>query len=157
MTFTGGSTATMALDISSMSQYASAGDDLNVSYSKNGFASATMRSFSFDESGNVIGVFEDDTYRTIYKLSLGVFANPDGLDAKNGNVYAISPESGDVTITTADSNGYASFAPNTRELSNVDIAAEFTKMMTTQTAYNASSTVFKTTDEMTTVARDLKR
>ena len=157
LTFASGSTSAITLDISSMSQYASSGDDLNVSYTKNGFASANMRSFSFDEGGNVIGVFEDDTYRTIYKLGLGVFANPDGLDAKNGNVYAISPESGDVTITTADSNGYASFAPNTRELSNVDIAAEFTKMMTTQTAYNASSTVFKTADEMTTVARDLKR
>ena len=157
LTFASGSTSAITLDISSMSQYASSGDDLNVKYSKDGFASANMRSFSFDEGGNVIGVFEDDTYRTIYKLGLGVFANPDGLDAKNGNVYAISPESGDVTITTADSNGYASFAPNTRELSNVDIAAEFTKMMTTQTAYNASSTVFKTADEMTTVARDLKR
>jgi len=157
LTFSSGSTSAITLDISSMSQYASSGDDLNVKYSKDGYASANMRSFSFDEGGNVIGVFEDDTYRTIYKLALGVFANPDGLDAKNGNVYAISPESGDVTITTADSNGYASFAPNTRELSNVDIAAEFTKMMTTQTAYNASSTVFKTTDEMTTVARDLKR
>jgi len=157
LSFASGSTAAMALDISPMTQYASAGDDLNVSYTKNGFASANMRSFSFDEAGNVVGVFEDDTYRTVYKLSLGVFANPSGLDARNGNVYAISPESGDVTITTADSNGYATFAPNARELSNVDIAQEFTKMMTTQTAYNASSTVFKTADEMTTVARDLKR
>ena len=157
LSFDNGATSDITMDISSMSQYASSGDDLNVSYTKDGFASANMRSFSFDEAGNVIGVFEDDTYRTIYKLALGVFANPDGLDAKNGNVYAISPESGDVTITTADSNGFASFAPNTRELSNVDIAAEFTKMMTTQTAYNASSTVFKTADEMLTVARDLKR
>jgi len=157
LSFANGATSAITMDISSMSQYASSGDDLNVSYTKNGFASANMRSFSFDEGGNVIGVFEDDTYRTVYKMALGVFANPDGLDAKNGNVYAISPESGDVTITTADSNGFASFAPNTRELSNVDIAAEFTKMMTTQTAYNASSTVFKTADEMLTVARDLKR
>jgi len=157
LTFTGGSTSAVTMDIASMTQYSSSGDDLNVKYSKNGFASSNMRSFNFDGSGNVTGSFEDGTSRTIYKLALGVFSNPSGLDAKNGNVYAISPESGDVTITTADSNGYASFAPNTRELSNVDIAEEFTKMMTTQTAYNASSTVFQTTDEMTTVARDLKR
>ncbi|HEY9078897.1 flagellar hook-basal body complex protein [Magnetovibrio sp.] len=157
LSFSSGSTASIAIDISPMTQYSSAGDDLNASYSKNGYASANMRSFSFDTNGNVIGVFEDDTYRSIYKLSLGVFANPDGLDPRNGNVYAVSPESGNVTITSADSNGYAVFTPNARELSNVDIAEEFTRMMTTQTAYNASSTVFKTTDEMTTVARDLKR
>lgn len=157
LSFATGSTASVALDISPMTQYASSGDDLNVSYTKDGFAKANMKSFSFDEAGNIVGVFDDSTYRKVYKLALGVFANPDGLDAKNGNVYAISPESGDVTITSADGNGYASFSPNSRELSNVDIAKEFTRMMVTQTAYNASSTVFKTVDELITVARDLKR
>jgi len=157
LSFDTGSTANVALDVSAMTQYASSGDNLNASYTKDGFASANMRSFSFDEAGNVVGVFEDDTFRTVYKLALGVFTNPNGLDAKNGNVYAVSPESGNVTITSADSNGYATFAPNARELSNVDIAEEFTKMTTTQTAYRASSTVFKTADEMLTVARDLKR
>lgn len=157
LSFAGGSTSSMTLDISSMTQFVSEGSDLNPSYSRNGYASSSMRSFSFDDTGNVIGVFEDNTYREIYKLALGVFSNPNALDAKNGNVYAESPDSGSVTLTTAGSDGYASFSPNAREMSNVDIAEEFTKMMTTQTAYTASSTVFKTTDEMTTVARDLKR
>ena len=153
--FAGGSTATVALDIASMTQFH--GDFLPTSYTKNGFASSNMRSFSFDASGDVIGVFEDNTYRSIYKLALGVFSNAEGLEAKNGNVYAVTPESGAATLSTAGSQGYASFVGNAREVSNVDIAEEFTKMMMTQTAYNASSTVFKTTDEMTTVARDLKR
>lgn len=155
LSFAGGSTSTVALDISRMTQYH--GEFLPTSYSKNGFASASMRSFSFDGVGNVVGIFDDNTYRNIYQLSLGVFANPEGLDARNGNVYALTPESGSVSLTTASAEGYATITPNAREISNVDIAEEFTKMMTTQTAYNAASTVFKTTDEMTTVARDLKR
>ncbi|MEG3618354.1 flagellar hook-basal body complex protein [Magnetovibrio sp. PR-2] len=157
LSFAGGTTSSMTLDISSMTQFVSEGSDLNPSYSRNGYASSSMRSFNFDDAGNIIGVFDDNTYREIYQLALGVFANPNALEAKNGNVYAESPDSGSVTLTTAGSDGYATMSPNAREVSNVDIAEEFTKMMTTQTAYNASSTVFKTTDEMTTVARDLKR
>jgi flagellar hook protein FlgE len=155
LSFAGGSTATMALDISNMTQFF--GDFLPVSYSRDGFASASMQSFTFDQSGNVVGNFDDGTYRNVYKLSLGVFSNADGLEARNGNVYAISPESGDVTYVSAGVDGYATFTPNALELSNVDIAEEFTKMMTTQTAYNAASKVFTTADEMLMVARDLKR
>jgi flagellar hook protein FlgE len=43
------------------------------------------------------------------------------------------------------------------ERSNVDLPQEFTRMLVTQKAYNASATAFRTTDEMTTIARDLKR
>ncbi|MBL4615583.1 MAG: flagellar hook-basal body complex protein [Magnetovibrio sp.] len=155
LTFAGGATSTITLDTSDFTQFG--GDLTPGNFTRDGFARANMRTFSFDESGNVIGNFEDGTFRSIYKLSLGVFSNPNALDAKNGNVYAASPDSGSVLITSADANGFASFAPNARELSIVDIAEEFTKMMMTQTAYNAASTVFKTTDEMVTVARDLKR
>ena len=43
------------------------------------------------------------------------------------------------------------------ELSNVDLATQFTKMIQVQQAYNSSATVFKTVDELITTARDLKR
>lgn len=155
LTFASGSTATVALDVSKITQFA--GQFLPVSYSKDGFASANMRSFSFNEVGDVIGSFDDNTSRTIYRLSLAVFANPDGLEAVNGNVFKLTPESGSATLVSAGDQGYASIMANARELSNVDIADEFSKMMMTQTAYNAASTVFRTTDEMTVVARDLKR
>lgn len=155
LTFNGGSTAAVDLDISKVTQYY--GEFLPISSSKNGFASSSMRSFNFNANGDVIGTFEDNTNRTIYKLALAVFANPNALEATNGNVYKASNDSGAATITTAGSSGYASLTPNARELSNVDLAAEFSKMMMTQTAYNAASKVFQTTDEMVTVARDLKR
>ena len=155
LTFDGGGTTTSTLDISNTISYF--GDFLPISYTKDGFAKANMKSFNFDSEGNIVGVFEDNTFRQIYKLSLGVFSNPNGLEARNGNVYRPTEDSGLATITTAGAEGYASFTPNARELSNVDIGAEFAKMMTTQTAYNSASTVFRTVDEMITVARDLKR
>lgn len=148
-------TATVALDISTMTQFY--GDFLPRQYSKDGFAASNMKSFNFDSAGNVTGSFEDNTQRKIYQLALGVFSNPNALEAVNGNVYKPTNDSGAPIITTAGAAGYASITPNAHELSNVDIGTEFTKMMLTQTAYNASSTVFRTADEMVTVARDLKR
>jgi len=155
LTFNGGGTSTVALDISNTTQFY--GEFLPVSYSKNGYASSSMRSFGFNTTGDVIGTFEDNTHRTIYKLALAVFANPNALEATNGNVFKTTNDSGAATITSASAEGYASITPNARELSNIDLATEFTKMMTTQTAYNAASKVFTTADEMLTVARDLKR
>lgn len=149
------STSSVELDITQIVQFA--GDFTPVSYTRGGFGKANLRSFSFDSLGHVVGAFEDGTNRRIYKIPLAQFANPDGLEMKNGNTFAESELSGEVRIVPASTGGYASFAPNTREMSNVDIADQFTRMMLTQTAYNASSTVFKTIDEMTSTARDLKR
>lgn len=155
LSFNGGSTANVSLDIGKVTQYF--GQFLPLSYTKDGFASANMRDFTFDKNGQLVGSFDDSTHRPVYKLALGVFSNPNALERKNGNVFVETPDSGPVVTTTANADGYATFTPYARELSNVDMGQQFTRMMLTQTAYNASSTVFKTTDEMLTVARDLKR
>jgi flagellar hook protein FlgE len=74
----------------------------------------------------------------------------------NGMVFKESFNSGTAQTIAVDVTGEASFSPYARELSNVNITGEFTKMMMVQSAYNSNATVFKTVDEMVMVARDLK-
>lgn len=148
-------TATVTMDISELSQFA--GTFQPFSFTNNGFAAANAQSIKFDSSGQIIATFDDGTYRAVYKLPLAQFANANALQEYNGNVYRETSESGSARVVDVDKTGYATFLPNTHELSNVDLADEFTRMMMTQTAYNSSATVFKTVDEMTTTARDLKR
>jgi len=148
-------TSTVTLDISKFSQFA--GDYLPGNYSKNGFAKANLTGISFDGNGQVIGKFDNSTFRAIYKLPLAEFTNINGLHGINGNVYKATQESGAARVVTVDDTGYASFLPNTYELSNVDLAGEFSRMIMTQTAYNSSSTVFKTVDEMVKAAGEMKR
>jgi len=155
LSFAGGGTAAITLDVTDMTQYS--GDFLPLNYSRNGFASANMEGFRFDGNGVVSGTFDDGTTRVLYKLPLAMFTNPNGLEERNGNVFAPTLDSGDPRIVAAGVSGAGSFMPNSRELSNVDIAEEFSVMIMTQNAYNSSAQVFKTIDEMTTVARDLKR
>ncbi|MBE0530752.1 MAG: flagellar hook-basal body complex protein [Rhodospirillales bacterium] len=155
LNFAGGATATIALDVTDMTQYA--GNFMPINYSRNGYAACNMEGFRFDENGVISGTFEDGTTRVLYKVPLAVFSNPNDLEEKNGNVYAPTFESGNPQIVAAGISGAGDFMPNSRELSNVDIAEEFSMMIMTQNAYNSSAQVFKTIDEMTAVARDLKR
>ncbi len=148
-------TATVALDLSTLTQFA--GPFLPSSYSKNGFGASEMRHFTFDISGHIVGTFADGSFRNIYKLPLGLFSNPNGLERRNGNTFAVTAESGAARVGAASVGGFALFAPNTHELSNVNLTEQFTKLIMTQHAYNSAATVFKTIDELLITARDLKR
>ncbi|MEQ8194523.1 MAG: flagellar hook-basal body complex protein [Rhodospirillales bacterium] len=154
-TFQGGATGAMSLDLTDVTQFA--GTFLVQDFARDGYARALMQSFGFNSDGEVVGLFDDGTSRTLYRLPLAQFVNADGLGRLNGNTFVRSELSGDVSFTFPGSGGFASLSPNTHELSNVDIATEFTNMIKVQTAYNSASKVFTTIDEMLTTARDLKR
>ena len=155
MTFASGSTADVDFDIDNMTQFD--GDFVPFKYEKNGFRAAEITRLEFDSGGHIVASLDDSTTRTIYRVPLAIFTNADGLVEKNGNVFQEGTESGERLVVVAGPNGFAEFAPHTREISNVDIGQEFTQMILVQSAYNMSATSFKTIDEMTTVARDLKR
>jgi len=153
-TWSDASTSSFTIDLSNTTQFA--GDFTPFSYSHNGLASASMSRVQFDGSGHVVGTFEDGTQRKIYKIPLAMFSNPNGLEMKNGMVFDETAESGTPRTVAADVSGVANFNPFAVELSNVDLASEFSRMILVQNAYNSNATVFRTVDEMTITARDLK-
>ena len=144
------------LDLQKVTNYAS-GSLVEGPYDYNGRSNARLQSVAFNPSGEMIGTFSDATTRPIYKLPLATFTNPNSLDPVNGNVYQLSGTTSKPVIRTAGGQGAGQFVPNAREISNVDMADEFTSMILTQKAYNMGSTVFKSVDEMSQTARDLKR
>ena len=126
-------------------------------FGQDGQTSANMQSIAFDERGHVVGKFDDGTSRIVYKIPLALFSNVNGLEAKSGSLYEESSLSGTRTSVFVDTSGVAKIHTNSLELSNVDLATQFTQMIQVQQAYNSSATVFKTVDELITTARDLKR
>ncbi|MGY8991074.1 MAG: flagellar hook-basal body complex protein, partial [Rhodospirillales bacterium] len=154
--FQGGATGVMALDLVDVTQFAE--EFIPQAFTRDGFGLALLRGFDFNTQGEVVGEFDDGTFRTIYKIPLADFVNVDGLERRSGNTFIQSVNSGPATLAFAGGpDSFASIIPNAHELSNVDIAEEFTKMITVQTSFNAASKAFTTIDEMLTVARDLKR
>lgn len=153
-TWSDGATSTFSIDMSAMSQFN--GDFTPFRSSQDGLAQANITDVSFDNNGQVLGSFSDGTQRAIYKVPLYDFVNPNGLESANGMIFKETADSGSATAFFGDESAKASFISGAIEISNVDIAAEFARMIQTQAAYNMSATSFKTIDEMTTVARDLK-
>lgn len=152
--YAGGETVAFNLDLSQCTQFS--GQYNPVSYTKDGFIASNMTHVNFDSEGNLIGTFEDNSHRVIYQLPLALFTNPEGMHPMSGMVFQETDDSGEAEVVDAVDSGHASFTPNARELSNVDLADQFTKLMLTQTAYNSSATAFKTMDEMLQDAKTLK-
>jgi flagellar hook protein FlgE len=155
MSWLSGGSAAVDFDLSGVTQFD--GDLVPFKYEKNGFVASDLTRLQFDRDGHIVASFDDGTTRKLYRVPLAVFTNPNGLVERNGNVFQEGPEAGNRLVVLGGTNGFAEFAPNTREVSNVDIGQEFTQMILVQNAYNLSATSFRTVDEMTEVARDLKR
>ena len=136
------------------SQYSS--PSVVVSQEQDGFGTGTLVKLSVDEAGNVIGNFSNGTPRKLMRIALAKFTNPNALDKAGNNMYAQSTGSGVPVIGTVGS-GVGNIFTNALELSNVDLAQEFVKMITTQRGFSANSKTITTTDEMLSEVINLKR
>jgi flagellar hook protein FlgE len=112
---------------------------------------------SINAEGYVTAVFDNGIQRQVYKIPLATFTNPDGLTALNSNVYRISEESGPVTLTEANTGAAGDITASGLEASTVDLAKEFTDMITTQRAYSAATRIISTADAMLQEMLSIKR
>lgn len=150
-----GATSAFNLDMSGFRQFS--GPLTPLDFERDGYSAGVLDSVSFDAAGTVVGTFTNGRSRALYHLALADFSNPEGLTPLSGNLFAASAASGTAVLGAAGEGGFGAVVPDALEQSNVELSDEFTKMMVTQQAYNASATAFRTTDEMSTIARDLKQ
>jgi len=117
----------------------------------------SLESYSIDGSGQIIGVFDDGNPYLLGQLALSKFNNAEGLEKAGNNNYSASANSGAAQIGTANSKGYGTIRQGTLEMSNVDLANEFTEMIVTSRSYQANSRTITTSDEMLQELINLKR
>ena len=101
-----------------------------------------------DPDGTVNANYSNGLSEAVFKIPLVTFANPDGLSGVSGNAFAQTAQSGTAMINPAGTGGAGSIASNSLEGSTVDLATEFTNMITTQRAYSASARVVTTASQM---------
>ncbi|WP_300542049.1 flagellar hook protein FlgE [Maricaulis sp.] len=123
----------------------------------NGSAFGNFASVDVDEEGYVFAKFTNGIVRKIYQVPVATFVNPDGLEAQSGGTFNVTPESGAYTLSPPGLGSAGNIASSTLESSNVDLATEFTSLITTQRAYSASSKIITTADEMLDEAIRMKR
>lgn len=108
----------------------------------------TLSSFSVGNDGIITGAFTNGLTRTIGQVALATFSNPEGLVDIGSNLFATGPNSGTPVVTTPLNLGTGRVVGGSLELSNVDLADEFIKLIQTQTGYSAASRVITTTDQL---------
>ncbi len=122
---------------------------------QNGYAAGTLLSVAFDEKGFINGTFSNGTIQKLAQIMLAEFANPSGLMRAGDNAFSLSANSGsEVLVNPGDSSTLTAGAI---EQSNVDLADEFTKMITAQRGFQASARVISTSDEFLQEVVNLKR
>jgi len=124
---------------------------------QDGYASGVLRGISVDEDGVVTAAYSNGQLTPVYQLALADFPSYAGLTKLGKNLYAESLSSGQPLPGVAGNGRLGSISPSSIEMSNVDLAQEFVKMITTQRAFQANSRVITTSDEILQELINLKR
>jgi len=108
------------------------------------------------EDGTISAVLAgDEGHETVLgQLEIVGFANPSGLRAEGGNLFSMTPESGDPVM---DYDGETRVRQASLEGSNVDVAEELIELVMAQRAYELNSKVVQAADEAMQVASGLRR
>ena len=138
---------TVALNFADLGTYTSSSTS-SVTGSADGYESGELQSVAISSDGTITGTYSNDQTQSLAKIALAVFNNASGLEKIGSNLYVASVNSGDAKVVTAGSGGSGTLSSGTLEMSNVDLAEQFSAMMITQRAYQANSKVISTADEM---------
>jgi flagellar hook protein FlgE len=125
--------------------------------SQDGSASGTVVGFSVSQQGLITGIFSNGRSQAIGQLALAVFNNPPGLQKAGNSLYLATVDSGAARAGVAGVGGRGTLSGGTLEMSNVDLAAEFTNLIVAQRGFQANSRVITTSDEILQDLVNLKR
>lgn len=157
VTFTppGAAQSAISLDVSGVTQ---TGNATSVRASvQNGSAAGSLDSVSIDTSGMVVGKFSNSKTLNLARVALATFTNPGGLSRVGDTMFAFTNNSGNPSIGTSGTGGRGNLTPGTLEMSNIDLADQFSKMIITQRGFQANSKIITTTDTMLEELVNLKR
>jgi flagellar hook protein FlgE len=139
----------------STTQFASG--STNKGFMQDGNSMGYLETFKIDQSGTITGVYSNGNTRTIAQMALASFTNPGGLEKAGENNYQISNNSGYANIGASGTAGKGKVISGTLEMSNVDLAEQFTDMIVTQRGFQANSKTIQTADQMLQELLTLKR
>ncbi len=125
--------------------------------SQDGYTSGTLSGITIDQSGNILGTFSNGASVTMGQVDVATFNNPNGLTNVGGSMFDASENSGTATITPAGGSSNSTIVSGSLEESNVDLAQEFTNMITAQRGFQASARVITVADQFLDEIVSLKR
>ena len=144
-----------AVDITGLTQY-SASSSFGIT-EQNGAAVGALTTFSTTSDGQLIGIYSNGKKQALAQLAVAVFNNSDGLEKVGDSSYRTSVNSGVALIGAATVGGRGSIQGGSLEMSNVDLASEFTNLIVAQRGFAANSRTITAADEMLQELMSIKR
>ena len=141
------------LNFSSLSQF-SGSSTINVA--ADGNAAGNLSSVTIDSTGTITGTYTNGVVQAEAQVAVAQFYNPAGLTKTGNSLYQKSNNSGTATVSTAADLG-VTITPSALEMSNVDVANEFSDMIITQRGFQSNSKIITVSDEMLETLINMKR
>jgi flagellar hook protein FlgE len=113
-----------------------------------GSAAAQLTQVTMGDGGQLMAQFSNGKSVAIAQLSIANIPNPNSMLAVGNNDFEASSQTAAPIIGTAGTGGRGSVTGGALEQSTVDIATEFSQLITLQNAYQANSRVVTTEDQI---------
>jgi flagellar hook protein FlgE len=123
----------------------------------NGYAAGDLQGVDVASDGIMTGIYSNGQLIPLFRVGLAKFLNNYGLFNEGGNLFRETRDSGGAITNKPGENGLGTIAPNSLEMSNVDIAEEFVAMIVNQRGFDANSKTITTVDDMMQTVIQMKR
>ncbi|NMA91955.1 MAG: flagellar hook protein FlgE [Firmicutes bacterium] len=124
---------------------------------QDGFTTGELVSFEIGRTGAVTGTYSNGMVENLGQIALSFFTNPEGLIKEGGNLYQVTSNSGEPRMGLPGTEGRGLIRSSSLEMSNADIAVEFTELITTSRAFQANTRVVTASDEILMEVINMKR
>ncbi len=143
------------VDVSKMTEYSGkTNPKLN---QVDGNSSGTLASYNISQTGEIVGVFTNGMKSTLGQVALANFNNVGGLEKVGDSMFRTTVNSGMAQVGTPSDSGLGTLSSGMLEMSNVDLASEFTNLVIAQRGFQANSRIITTSDSILEELVNIKR
>ncbi len=146
---------TVAVDLAGISQFG--GKSEVIPSGVDGYAMGTLQGFALSNDGTITGTYSNGLRQNLGQLAMASFNNPSGLEKAGNSSFRIAQNSGEAAVGVAGAGGRGVLSSGALEMSNVDLAEEFTSLIVAQRGFQANSRVITASDELLQDLVNLKR
>jgi flagellar hook protein FlgE len=148
-------TGPVTVDVAALTQFG--GASTVTATDQNGYELGSLQSFQLGNDGTIMGVYSNGLRQPLGQLALASFNNPSGLEKAGSSTFRVGVNSGDPNVGLAGVGGRGVLNSGALEMSNVDLAEEFTGLIVAQRGFQANSRVITSSDEILQDLVNLKR
>ena len=116
-----------------------------------------MTSYTIGADGKLRATFSDNVQRDLAQIGIANFPNPQGLEKVGETAFRATANTGTVTTGVPGQGMNGTLVGGAVEMSNVDLAQEFTDLILAQRGFQASSRVITTSDQVLEDLVNIKR